>query len=313
MKHAILTAFLVAAFCHAASGQTCADSARVVPPVISEQARADYEAKLADARAVQRARPDDSDALIWVGRRAAYLGNYKEAIQIFTHGIARFPADARMYRHRGHRNITLRCFDDAIRDFEKAASLIKGKQDEVEPDGMPNAKNIPTSTLQSNIWYHLGLAYYFKGDFKNALRAYKECQKVSKNNDMRAATNYWHYMTLRRMGKQKDAERLINGFATDIEVIENTDYLKLLKLIKGEAKAEDLLSTIKGDADTLGSASLGYGIGNFFLYNGDREKAWTVFRKITEGNQWASFGFIAAEAELSRNTGRVPAAMYGYD
>ena len=33
---------------------------------------------------------------------------------------------------------------------------------------------------------------------------------------------------------------------------------------------------------------------------GDREKAMTIFRKIVAGNQWASFGYIAAEAELKR-------------
>lgn len=300
MKASILVPFLLLFLVCTAAGQTCAENARAAAPSLSDQARADLEQKLAEANQANQMRPNDADALIWVGRRTAYLGRYKEAIRVFSEGIAKFPSDARMYRHRGHRYITLRCFDDAIADFEKAARLVKGKPDEVEPDGMPNAKNIPTSTLQSNIWYHLGLAYYLKGDFKNALRAYRECQKVSKNNDMSAATAYWHYMTLRRMGKQKDAARLLNGFATDIEVIENTDYLKLLKLNKGEVKAEDLLSTIRGDANTLGSASLGYGIGNYFLYNGDRENAMTIFRKIVEGNQWASFGFIAAEAELKR-------------
>lgn len=294
-------------------GQNCAETARLVSPTISERARSDFEQKLADAIAAQKAKPEDPDALIWVGRRTAYLGKYKEAIRIFTEGITKFPADARMYRHRGHRYITLRCFDDAIRDFEKAAALIKGKPDEVEPDGLPNAKNIPTSTMQSNIWYHLGLANYVKGDFKKALRAYQQCEKVSKNNDMRAATVYWHYMTLRRLGRRADAEKLLKGFATDVEVIENRDYLDLIKLNKGEVKAEDLLSKIRGDANTLGSASLGYGIGNYFFYNGDREKAMTIFRKIVEGDQWASFGYIAAEAELSRDRSRVPGAMYGYD
>ncbi|MBK9155649.1 MAG: hypothetical protein IPM25_15810 [Chloracidobacterium sp.] len=308
----LLTMICLVTLFQAASGQNCAETARIVPPTLSDQTRSDFEQKLADAIAARKAKPDDPDALIWVGRRTAYLGRYKEAVRIFTEGIAKFPADARMYRHRGHRNITLRCFDDAVRDFEKAASLIKGKPDEVEPDGLPNAKNIPTSTLQSNIWYHLGLAYYVKGGFKKALRAYEQCEKVSKNNDMRAATVYWHYMTLRRLGRRAEAEKLLREFATDVEVIENRDYLDLIKLNKGEVKAEALLSKIRGDANTLGSASLGYGIGNYFLYNGDKENAMTIFRKIVEGDQWASFGYIAAEAELSRSASRVPGAMYGY-
>jgi hypothetical protein len=71
-------------------------------------------------------------------------------------------------------------------------------------------------------------------------------------------------------------------------------------LNRGDVKAETLLSEIKGDATTLNSASLGYGIGNYFLYNGEKEKAMTIFRKIVAGNQWASFGYIAAETELTR-------------
>jgi len=34
------------------------------------------------------------------------------------------------------------------------------------------------------------------------------------------------------------------------------------------------------------------------LYNGEKEKAAKIFRQIISSNQWASFGYIAAEAEL---------------
>ena len=61
-----------------------------------------------------------------------------------------------MYRHRGHRYITVAQFDRAIADFEKAVALIKGTPDEIEPDGAPNPTGKPRSTLHFNIWYHLG-------------------------------------------------------------------------------------------------------------------------------------------------------------
>lgn len=284
---------------HAAAAENCAEAAREVKPALPAAVEADHSQKLAEAKSAFAARAD-ADTIIWLGRRTAYPGDYKAAIRIFSDGIAKFPNDARMYRHRGHRYITLRCFDDAIADFEKAAKLIKGKPDEIEPDGLPNAKNIPTSTLQSNIWYHLGLAYYLKGDLKKALRAYVEAEKVSKNNDMRVATAYWYYMTLRRLGREKEAARVLEPFKGEIELIENTDYLKLIRLNRREAKPEELLASINRDADTLASASLGYGIGNYYLYNGDRDKAAAIFGKIVDGNQWASFGYIAAEAELAR-------------
>lgn len=278
----------------------CVSNAKVVHPVISENTASTYKAKLEEARKAYEKDPGNADAIIWLGRRTAYTGEYKEAIRIFTGGITKHLKDARFYRHRGHRYITLRCFDDAIDDLETAAKLVKGKPDEIEPDGLPNAKNIPTSTLQSNIWYHLGLAYYLKGDFKRAAKAYEESMKVSKNNDMLAATSHWYYMTLRRLERNKDAERVLDAINGDFEVIENDDYLKLLRLYRGEVKVEMLRGEMGDNAETLGSASLGYGLGNWYFYNGDRTRALQIWRKITAGNQWASFGYIAAEAELQR-------------
>lgn len=302
MKTIVLSVLVLGLCASMALAQQCVDSAKEVAPAMSADAKADLEKKLDDARRIALTSPNggDVDSTIWYGRRTAYTGRYKDTIGIFTKAIARWPQDARLYRHRGHRYITLRCFDDAISDLEKAAKLIKGKPDEVESDGMPNAQNVPTSTLQSNIWYHLGLAYYLKGDFKKALAAYKECMKVSKNNDMLAATSHWLYMTLRRLEKNKDAERVLEPFNGDFEVIENADYLKLLRLYRGEVKADALISEMGDKAETLGNASLGYGLGNWYFCNGDREKAMDIFRRITGGNQWASFGYIAAEAELSR-------------
>ena len=186
--------------CSSALGQTCLQRAQEIAPPLTRETRREFETKLAEAR--KNVETDASaDNLIWLGRRTAYLGRYKDAIRIFTEAIEKFPDDARLFRHRGHRFITLRCFDLAIADLNRAAKLIKGKPDQVEPDGLPNARNIPTSTLQSNIWYHLALAHYLKGDFKAALKAYREAAKVSTNPDMLVATTHWQYMTLRRLGR----------------------------------------------------------------------------------------------------------------
>ncbi|MGB7202421.1 MAG: tetratricopeptide repeat protein [Pyrinomonadaceae bacterium] len=302
MKSVFVSTFVFLISLHITNAQTCADAAKEVAPTMSAETKLDYEKKLDEVRKIALTAPSggDVDSLVWYGRRTAYTGRYKEAIAIFTKAINRWPQDARAYRHRGHRYITLRCFDDAIRDFETAAKLVKGKPDEIEPDGLPNAQNIPTSTLQSNIWYHLGLAFYLKGDFKKAEKAYAECMKVSKNGDMLAATTHWYYMTLRRLEKNPQAARLLEAIDGDFEVIENDDYLRLLRLYRGEVRAEMLLESIGDKADSLGNASLGYGIGNWYLYNRDRLRAEQILRKIVAGNQWASFGYIAAEAELKR-------------
>ncbi len=299
MKKLLVGAVLAGCFVSFAAAQPCVQAAKEVKPALSENAKLEYSKNL-EAAAKKYAAEPTADNLIWYARRKGYLGNYKDAVEALTLGLAKFPSDARIYRHRGHRYISLRCFDDAIKDFEKAAKLVKGKPDEVEPDGMPNPRNIPTSTLQSNIWYHLGLAYYLKGDLKRAADAYKEAMAVSKNNDMLAATTHWYYMTLRRLSRNKDAEKLLVPVDGDFEVIENEDYLKLLRLYRGEVGAGIMMEEIGAKAETLGNASLGYGLGCWYLYNGDRDRAMDIFRRITAGNQWASFGYIAAEAELKR-------------
>lgn len=295
----LLAAFLFL-FASTSFAQTnCPQTAGEIQPKLSAEQRRDFQTRLAQTRA-DFEKNQSADNSIWLGRRTAYLGRYKEAIAIYTDAITKYPKDARLYRHRGHRLITIRCFDDAIKDFEKAAKLVKGKPDEIEPDGLPNARNIPTSTLQSNIWYHLGLAHYLKGDFGRARKAFREAEKVSKNPDMMVATTHWLYMTLRRLGREKEASASLAPITDNLEVIENADYYQLIKLYQGKLKPSDLLSDTNQTANSLSNATVGYGVGNWFLYNGRRTEAENTFRQIVLGIQWASFGHIAAEVELTK-------------
>lgn len=280
--------------------ETCFENKAHPMPVLSEAARKTYESKLAGAEEDYHKDSSNADAIIWLGRRWAYLGEYPKAIAIFTRGIHLHPKDARMYRHRGHRYLTLRCFDKAIEDFKKAAKLVKGKPDETEPDGLPNAKNIPTSTLQSNIWYHLGLVYFIQGNYNDALIAYRECMKVSGNLDMYVATANWMYITLQRLKKEKQAKQLLKTIKPDTELIENNDYLQVLLLHKQQTDIADPVSFLQSGKEGLGLASFGYGLGNYLLLNDKKEHAEKVYQLIIQSNQWSSFGFIAAEAELNR-------------
>jgi tetratricopeptide (TPR) repeat protein len=269
------------------------------PPEPSPEVLEVYEANLAQATADYEADPTDADAIIWYGRRTAYLGDYLKAIDIYSEGIEKHPDDARMYRHRGHRYITTRRLDDAIADLETAAELIAGTEDQVEPDGLPNARNIPTGTLQSNIWYHLGLANYLKGDFENALGAYRECMEVSGNPDMQVATSHWLYMTLRRLGEDKRAAAVLLPIHSEMDVIENGGYHRLLLMYKGELTPEELLAEAEA-GDGVANATTAYGVGNWYAYTGNPKQAEEVLRKVLIGPQWAAFGYIAAEADMRR-------------
>jgi tetratricopeptide (TPR) repeat protein len=267
-------------------------------PEPAAESRAALEKNLADARAAYQRAPEDADAIIWLGRRLAYLGRYREAIEVFSEGARKHPNDARMYRHRGHRHITVREFDNAIRDLQRAAALERDQPDEIEPDGAPNRYNIPTSTLQSNIWYHLALAYYLKHDFEKALPAWRETLNVSRNDDMLVATSDWLYMTYRRLGRTQDAASVLSPIHKDMRILENEAYHKRLLMYKGEIQPDNVLAF--DNPDPVQVATFGYGVANWYLYNGQRERANALFQRILEGRNWSAFGFIAAEAELAR-------------
>ncbi len=273
-------------------------------PLYPAPAPAEVAARQAEDEAAAwadfEADPGDADAIIWLGRRIGYTARYREAINVFGEGIRMHPEDARMYRHRGHRWISVREFDRAIEDLSHAADLVQGQPDEVEPDGQPNERGIPTSTLQSNIHYHLALAHYLKGDFEAALPSYESYFAVTTNPDQLVAISHWWYMALRRLGRDTEAAAVLERITADMDVIENTPYHQLLLMYKGEIEADELWDP---ESEDPSGVAIAYGVAAWHLYNGRAEQAEEMFQRILEGSGWAGFGYIAAEAEIARMGG----------
>lgn len=261
---------------------------------------AKLEADLAAARDAWRQHPDDPDALIWYGRRQAYLWRYRDSIDTFTQGIERFPGDARFYRHRGHRYITVRDFPRAQADLEKAAQLMAGQADAIEPDGMPNRANQPRTSLAYNIWYHLGLVHYLQGDYEAALAAYRELLKTSaaNNNDSIVAVSDWMWMSLMRLGRKDEAMALLDRITPDMPLLENDSYHRRLLMYKGLETPERLLDPATAEGTDL--ATQGYGVANYYLVTGQPDKGRAVLERVVGGTAWNAFGYIAAEADLHR-------------
>jgi tetratricopeptide (TPR) repeat protein len=259
---------------------------------------------LSEAKASYDRAPTNPDSIIWYGRRLGYLGRMREAIEVYTRGIELYPDNPWLYRHRGHRYISVRELDNAIADFERATRLVEGKPDEVEPDGQPNAQNIPIGTLHSNIDYHLALAHYLKGDFARAIPVYRKEFEGARNDDRKVSIAHWYYMALRRLGRTDEAAAMLTPIARSMNVIENDTYHQLLLLYKGMLPVDSVLTTDASGEMSVTDATAAYGIGNWHLYNGRPAEARKVFERIIAGGQWGAFGFIAAEAELARNTVR---------
>lgn len=267
------------------------------PRDIAPATRQKLERDLAVAQASYDRAPSNADSIIWLGRRLAYLERYRDAIRVFSEGIAKHPDDSRMYRHRGHRYITVREFGPAIADFERAAVLIRGTPDEVEQDGAPNARNIPTSTAHGNIYYHLALAYYLRRDYVRSLAAWEESMRLATNDDTRVAVTDWRYMTLRRLGREDEARAVLAPITKDLNVIENTAYHRRLLMYKGEFSPDSLLN--RSSTDELQFVTQGYGVANWYMANGDSARARQILNQLLAGRYWAAFGYIAAEADVA--------------
>jgi tetratricopeptide (TPR) repeat protein len=236
----------------------------------------DEKNTVAEAEKQLAADPKNLDLLIALGRAQATVWRYRDAIATYTRGIAMDAKNALLYRHRGHRYITLRMFDNAAKDLELAAKL--------------DDKNY-------DIWYHLGLAYYLKGDFSKAAKAYERCRAVADKDDSLIAASDWLYMTYRRMNKEYEAAEVLERIKMNMKVEENKSYYDRLLMYKGFKKESEIITDKLSD---LEMATLGYGMANWYLYNGDKAKAKAMFEKIIAGKYWPAFGFIAAETELKR-------------
>ncbi|HEY3384627.1 MAG TPA: prolyl oligopeptidase family serine peptidase [Vicinamibacterales bacterium] len=267
------------------------------PPDLTAEARKAADDNLAKAREDFVQAPDSADAIVWLGRRAAVAGHVREAIDIFTRGIARFPNDARLYRHRGHRYVTVREFDKAVADLTKATRLVEGKPDQPEPT-TSDPKVMSSETLNYAIWYHLGLAHYLKGDFERALEAYQQCRAVARGNDDQVVgASDWLYMTLRRLGRADQAAKVLEAIVPGMKVKDDQQYYDRLMMYKGAYEPEDLL---RAGGDPVSAATYAYGVANWYLYNGRKDEAKALFARIVKGPNWMPFGFIAAETELAR-------------
>ena len=262
-----------------------------------------YDSALREAERDYQNNPNQAEHLIWWGRRLGQVGRYREGIQVFTRGMKKFPATAELYRHRGQYYIAIRQFDQAIRDFEKSAQLLKNQPVRMEPDGM--LALLPSdhqpASLQFNVYYHLGLAYYLTGQYGNAAQAYETCLTYCDRDDETAAVADWLYMTYRRLGEDEVAERTLALIQEDMQIGESQGYFERLLMYKGYVDPESLLDADDA-ADNQGTrrAKVDYGMGNYYLSEGDTLLGKQIFRGIVDGRQWATIDYIAAEADLAR-------------
>ncbi len=270
-----------------------------------------------------------SDRYLYAGRLLNYLDNPQGAIEMFSEGIAQAPDDARLFRHRGHRYLTVRRYADAVSDLQHAANLIAGQADEhefwqketqddivriilgkeaeistlrlpVNEETVKATQGAYKSTLHGSIFYHLAIGHYLLGDFEAALDAFQRAQATSVDDDMRVANADWMYMTLRRLGRHAEADALIAQFDSDKANVNPDEdfYLRRLRMYKGQVAPEDLLAD--ASVSPIGLTTQGYGVGNWYLTSGNAERAREIFKDVVAKGVKHAFAYMASEADLAR-------------
>lgn len=266
---------------------------------LSQQEQDRREDKLLEAESNYNANPDSLPYIIWYGRRLAYLGRYQEAINVYSEGLRKFPRSYKLFRHRGHRYINVRQFDNAISDLQNAVFYATGAPHEVEQDGIPNALNKSLTNVHWNIWYHLALAYYMKGNYDKTISSLKQCIEYNKNADLEVKTTNWLYVTYRKIGNTDAADALISVIPSRMNLIGSDSrlYHDLIMLYRGFLSPDRIIRshTVNGEIE----ANVGYGVGNWYLMEGQRESAINIFNRVMSASQKDSFGYIATQVELA--------------
>jgi len=286
--------------CDGSAEQSALQPELVSPLGSAYFSRPDTAGSVEAADSFLNGRPNDIDAMLGAAEARASIWRYREAIALYDSAIALQPNDWRPWRFRGHRHISLRQFDRAVRDLERAREL---------------------DSLSFDVAYHLGLARYLQGDWNGAAEEYARCMDLAQSpqaltlagslpSGFRACTNMatvdndrvamteWRWRALIRAGREQDALRLLERIHADMNIGTNVSYHALLLFHKGERAVEEIFDTTNiGDQ----FETIGYGVAVQWLVEGDTVGALELMRRIVDrGERWQAFGFIAAEADLVR-------------
>ena len=237
---------------------------------------------IGDARKSLAADPANVSLVLQLAHAQAARRQYREAVATTTTGLALAPNNADLYLERGHRELGLREFKAAMKDLEQATRLAPEMLD---------------------AHYHLGLAHYFLGEFDAAAASFDHARSLAKSDDSLIDCSNWLYVSLRRAGKEQQAEQVLVRITPEVK---NTEphlyfYLRLLHFYQGKLTAEAVLPPPAGPADLEGELSfdtVSYGVGNWRVYHHDNPGALELFRNVVKGEAWNSWGFIGSELEL---------------
>lgn len=237
------------------------------------------------------------DDYIAIGQQLINTNRYNDAIANYSAGLEKYPNSFKLLRHRGHRYISIRKLDEAIKDLKMAEELIRDQPDVPEYD----ATGHETGTYQHWIWYHIGLYYFLNQAYLQAAPAYENCLAASRNDKNIVGSSDWLYNTYMRLGEMDKAQKLLEPITADFDTDQEHPYFRRVMLYKGIITPEELVDVNQDPAKTsVSDVTKMYGLANWYRYQGDTEKAMGLYRKIIQSESgWPGFAFAAAEKEIA--------------
>jgi tetratricopeptide (TPR) repeat protein len=230
---------------------------------------------VARAESALAADPGNVDLILALGLAQSGIRRYREAIATFSRGIEIAPDNAMLYRWRGHRHLSVREFERARSDLERGLAL---------------------DSACYGCLYHLGIVRYVTGDFGGAATAFQRGLPLAPNAGETAGSIDWSWMSLMRAGRPSEAQAVLDRNADSLP--EENAYTRRLRLYRGRIGPEAVVTP--ADTGDVERATLGYGLGNWYLVRGDTARAREWFGRAVASGGWPAFGFIAAEVELTR-------------
>jgi tetratricopeptide (TPR) repeat protein len=219
--------------------------------------------------------PRNVQRFIQLGVAQAGARQMREAVQTFTQALGVAPNDAMLYRWRGHRNLSVRNFDQAMADLTRGYGL---------------------DSTNYGILYHLGVLRFVRGDFNAAADAFARAQPRAPDGGELAGATDWRWMSLQRAGRAAEAVAMLARHPDSLPA--SNAYVKRLRMYRGEITPDALFAPT--DTSDVDVATLAFGLGNWYLVKGDTTRAREQFRRSIASGGWPAFGFIASEAELAR-------------
>jgi tetratricopeptide (TPR) repeat protein len=241
-------------------------------------AQPDAQGQVAEARRKSDAEPKNVALLIALGDAHAAVLNHREAIKIYDRAFELDKGNALLYQQRGHRFLSIRHFDQARADLEKAVGM--------------DAK-------LAGAWYYLGVLDYVAGRFDRAASDFEKNLALQDGDVAKGiGTVDWLYMSYRRGKQDEKAKLLLERVTPDLKIEGNPRlYFNRLLFYKGLKKEDEIVAAAGSDIERT---TLLYGIGNFHLYSGDKARARSSFERAVATEAWNGLAFIAAENDLKQ-------------